>query len=83
MEKTFYFATGVHFSSNNYLAKGDVWCGNGTRLIPFICKDVPEKAKFKFACDNDCLPESKNENILVTPILGGNLLSKFAYFQLS
>lgn len=79
MKKTFYFNTGVKITTNSYLGKGDIWSPNFVRLIPFECMDVPEKATFAFACDSPKL--SGHEGFFVAPIVGGNLLSKFAYFK--
>lgn len=70
-KKTFYFATGV--DTRIY--------PNSPAFIPFECENVPEGAKFQFACDNPNLePEKK---YFVAPIIGGKLLSKYAYFYIS
>lgn len=84
MKRTFYFNTGVKPENNPHLWGRQVW-KNGTKQIPFTCEDVPENATFKFACDNDELPESKLPNFLVRKILDageGGMVSKFAYFQM-
>lgn len=66
--KTFYFATGVN--TNIY--------PNSPAFIPFECENVPDGSTFKFACDNPNLyPDS---GYFVAPIVGGGLLSKYAYF---
>lgn len=79
MKKTFYFSTGVKMTTSTYLAKGDIWSPNFVRLIPFECENVPDNASFAFACDNPTLPN--HEGFIVAPIVGGNLLSKYAYFK--
>ena len=79
----FYAPTGVLRSVNGYILPGDRWLdavgGGQIRGILFICEDVPENAVFKFACDNPDL--YKESGYLVRPIVGGNFLSKFAYFS--
>jgi hypothetical protein len=77
--KTFYFNTGVSITSNSYLAKGDIWSPNMIRQIPFVCEGVPENASFAFACDHEEI--KGREGFLVVPIIGGNLLSKFAWIR--
>lgn len=88
MKKTFYFNTGVCPYSHNPPVKlyGRQIIRGETIKIPFICENVPENAIFKFACDNNELPESKYPNFLVREILDagdGGMISKYAYFQVS
>jgi len=82
MRKTYYFDTGVTIRGPYGC---QVWKG-GTVQIPFDCENVPEKAIFKFACDNPELAESKHPNYIVAEILDqdkkGGLCSKCAYFQI-
>jgi hypothetical protein len=77
--KKFYFNTGV--IRNSPLSEGMVW-RNGTKQIPFECKDVPDNATFMFACDNPNLPDSKYENVIVREIYNSTLIAKYAYFRL-
>lgn len=79
--KTFYFNTGVSRMNNSYLAEGDIWSPNMIRQIPFICENVPDNATFAFACDHEAI--KGKDGFLVVPIIGGNLLSKFAWFKIS
>lgn len=51
--------------------------GNGVYVIPFYCENVPENAKFQYACDND-IPG--NEHLLKREIHNSVLISKYAYF---
>lgn len=75
----FYFNTGVNIRNSSYLAKGDKWSPNMIRQILFVCEGVPDNAEFAFACDHEKI-EGK-DGFLVVPIIGGNLLSKFAWFK--
>ena len=82
-KKTFYFNTGVkpenissfpyeyHKKVNNII--------RGTLLIPFDCCNVPDNAIFKCASSTPNL-YNNIEGIIVREIVGGNLLSKYAYF---
>ena len=78
--KTFYFNTGVNvYAAHNQpdeVMPGNVVCG-GILLIPFKCKDVPENAIFKFACDT--IPPG-SEHLLKRKIHESNLVSKYAFF---
>jgi hypothetical protein len=85
--KTFYFDTGVRpetvhsppFAWDYHKRIGNVV--RDTLLIPFQCEGVPENAIFKFACD---FPEAdKSGQLLVVPIVGGNMLSKYAFFKVT
>jgi hypothetical protein len=83
MQKTYYFNTGVKMEVNSYLQKGDIWSPNNVRLIPFICEfkgiEPPPKSSFAFASP---YPDVDGyEKMIVAPIVGGNLLSKYAYFK--
>lgn len=86
MKNTFYFNTGVRpekIQGFPYQYHEEI--GNairGTLCIPFEC-EAPENANFLFACDIPDLPESKNENVKVFKITGGNLLSDYAYFTIN
>jgi hypothetical protein len=85
---TFYFNTGVQPHSlgenpwrNNppyKLSKGHVL--RGTVQIPFQCADVPDKAEFRFACDNPNLPEASLPCFVVREIHDSVMVSKYAYF---
>ena len=82
--RTFYFNTGVrvytHHSPPIHVAKGNRVDGNGVLKIPFNCEDVPNNATFKFACDST---PPGSEHLLKREIHNSNLLSKFAFFQVS
>jgi hypothetical protein len=78
MKQTFYFNTGVKRWINDYTAEGDIWVNN-ERHIAFQCEDVPAGATFHSACDNPNL--EYHDHLLVFPIVSGNLLSKYAYFN--
>jgi hypothetical protein len=81
----FYFNTGVkpmnviNFPYDYHKKIGNVI--RGTLLVPFDC-DAPENAEFMFACNNSEMTELKQTNVQVYPILGGNLISKYAYFRI-
>lgn len=80
--KTFHFNTGVQPHKHNpsvKIHKGQIFRG-GTIQITFDCDNVPDKAEFKFACDNPELRESKYENWIVREIFNSMLCSKYAYF---
>jgi hypothetical protein len=85
--KRFYFNTGVRpetvfnppFPYEYHKKIGNVI--RGTLLIPFDCNDVPENATFKCAASNPNLYDNI-PNIIVRKIVGGNLLSEYAYFIL-
>jgi len=77
MKRTFYFNTGVKFADYPYLYGQQVERG-GTKQIPFECENIPDGATFKFACDNPNL--EGYEGCIIAPIVGGGLLSKYAYF---
>ena len=83
MKKTFYFNTGVRPWNRSKLFGEQIW-KDGTIQIPFTCENVPNGAKFLFACNiHDCW-ELRLKSIIVRRILdyGHNgLLSKFAYFS--
>lgn len=80
--KRFYFNTGVrpenviNFPYEYHRKVGNTI--NGTLLIPFDCENIPEGATFKFGADN---PELAINGLVCFPIIGGNLLSKFAFFN--
>lgn len=83
----FYFNTGVRpencfnppFPYEYHKKIGNVI--RGTLLIPFDCNDVPENATFKFAASNPNIDDAENNpKVIVREIVGGNLLSKYAYF---
>lgn len=80
MKQTFYFNTGVKKWNNDYLAEGDYFDHNGERQIAFHCEGVPAGATFHSACESSC-SNWDNPFLLVFPIVGGNLASKFAYFN--
>ena len=77
--KTFYFNTGVRPESGAKLQDGQVWL-NGTKQIPFDCKDVPEDSTFLCACDKENL--YTQENVIMREIYNSTIISKFAYFRL-
>ena len=82
-KQRFYFDTGVTPGSGSPIYGKQVW-KDGTKQIPFTCEDVPDNARFWFACDADNLPESETPGVVVRKILDsgtGGLLSKFAYFR--
>jgi hypothetical protein len=85
---TFYFNTGVNaynvtnFPYEYHKKVGNIIRSNGTLVIPMEC-DAPKNATFMFGCDKPDLPESKSNNVLVTPILNSNMCSKYAYFMLN
>lgn len=84
MEKEYTFNTGVKPFDFNPPAgmafiKGFRDSGNGVYVIPFMCEEVPETSKFKFACDT--LEYPGNENYIIREIQpGSKLKSKYAYF---
>lgn len=79
MTRTFYFNTGVKSHNSAYMEPGDIRDAHDQRLIPFICEDVPDGATFAFGADEPNL--HPDAGYIVRPIVGGNLLSKYAYFQ--
>jgi hypothetical protein len=83
--KRFYFNTGVRPENvSNFPYEYHRKIGNaihGTLCIPFDCNDVPENAKFEFACDTPTLKDYV-QNYIVREIVGGNMISKYAYFRL-
>ncbi len=83
MLKTFYFNTGVKIWDNPHI-KGGFDSGNGTVVIPFDCKDVPDGAKHLYCCDSpDVILTShipKDSEVIVREIFNSSLLSKYAYF---
>jgi len=78
MKQTFYFNTGVKRWNNDYMAEGDIWVNN-ERHIVFYCEGVPAGATFQFAGVYGDIPEY--DHLLVFPIIGGNMVSTFAYFN--
>lgn len=76
--RTFHFNTGVHISVNSAI-KGGINSGNGIVVIPFDCKDVPERAIFMYACDK--IEEDTNDAIC-REIYNSELGSKYAYFTI-
>lgn len=83
MKQTFYFNTGVRPESvSNFPYEYHRNVGNiirGTLLIPFDCDNVPDGSTFAFACDDPSLePEA---GYIVREITGGNIISKYAYFN--
>lgn len=82
MRKTFYFNTGVRVYAHTppvHVGKGEIVDGNGVKLIPFDCDDVPDNAIFKFACDHR--PEGCGyDNLLMREIHNSVLISKYAFF---
>lgn len=79
---TFFFNTGVKPESGSKLFGKQIW-KNGTKQIPFTCKNVPDNAIFVFACSDNKLPEAKY--MIVREILDSGtdgILSKYAYFRL-
>ncbi len=78
MKQTFYFNTGVKPWNSTYLADGDKFINN-ERHVPFICEDVPEGAIFQHGAQTDDL-KTYNPKIKPFKIIGGNLLSEYAYF---
>lgn len=79
MNQTFYFNTGVKRHINDYMAEGDIWNAHNERMIAFHCEGVPAGATFHSASENGDI--SEYNHLLVFPIIGGNLCSKFAYFN--
>ncbi len=76
----FQFNTGVRYSDYPYLVEGQELSGD-VKVIPFYCEDVPERASFKYACDDpDLHPD--DPNIIVREIYNSKLISKYAYFIL-
>jgi hypothetical protein len=83
MTKTFIFNTGVSVykhSPSVTVVPGNYVNSNGSLVIPFECTDVPDGAIFKFASHFPNL--YPNAGYIVRPIVGGNLLSKYAYFTM-
>lgn len=79
MKKTFYFNTGVRPERHNppvKLSKGQVL--RGTIQIPFECENVPDGAEFKFAADDPSIAPY----YLAAKIVSGEIVSKYAFFQL-
>lgn len=84
MLQEFHFSTGVlpySFSFFRPLTNDEYIDNNGVLIIKFYCEDVPEGYNFKFGAVSDNCPEAKSPNWIVRPIVGGGLLSKYAYFQ--
>lgn len=77
--KTFYFNTGVKYSSFPYLFTGQVLSGDA-KVIPFDCENVPEGAVFVFGCDDPNL--RPDAGYIVREIHNSSLRSKYAYFSL-
>lgn len=77
MKQTFYFNTGVKRWNNDYMGEGDIWVNN-ERHIVFYCEGVPAGARFHSASIYGDIPEY--DHLLVFPIVGGNMVSTFAYF---
>jgi len=80
--KEFWFNTGVKPFEHTPPAgmafmKGFKNSGNGVYVIPFFCKDVPEKAIFKEASDH--FKEDTDESIC-REIFNSVLISKYAHF---
>jgi hypothetical protein len=61
---------------------GNVVQGNGTLVIPFECEEVPEGAKFMYAGASPIISIA-SETIIIREIVGGNVLSKYAYFKIN
>lgn len=79
----FWFDTGVRVAAHNPPAA--VMPGNkvspyGILLIPFDCADVPAGARFMYGADAPDL-ENGRPWVVCREIVGGNLLSKYAYFD--
>ena len=54
------------------------------KQIPFdVSNEIPNNASLMFLCDNPDLPESKNKNVIVTPVFNTDIISKFAYFKIN
>lgn len=79
MKQTFLFNTGVKEINYPTLGEFEVFV-KGEKHIQFECENVPKGAKFLYACSS-VLPVDEKE-ILITPIVGGGLLSTHAYFAL-
>jgi len=80
--KTFYFDTGVKFSSYPFLCGNQVNRG-GNKQIPYdVADDVPNNAELIFICDTPDLPEAKAEYVIVRPIFNSDIISKYAYFKI-
>jgi len=81
--KTYYFNTGVRPENViNFPYEYHRKVGNeihGTLVIPFQCEDVPEGAKFLYACDELRIDKTRTD-VIVRKIISGNLYSKYAYF---
>lgn len=80
--KTFYFDTGVRPYIHNTpvpIMPGNVVRG-GTLQIPFDCENVPDKARFIFACDAE--NASLDKDVIHREIKNTNMVSKFAYFRI-
>ena len=78
--KTFYFNTGVTIVApyGKQVRRG------GTNQIPFdVSGDMPDNVSLMFLSDNPELPESKNANVIVTPVFNTDIISKYAYFKIS
>lgn len=75
--RTFQFNTGVKYSDYPFLSKGQTVSGDA-KVIPFNCEDVPQNAKFEFACDDPNLYEGSG--YIVREMFNTSMLSKYAYF---
>lgn len=78
--KTFYFDTGVKFTTNPFLFRGQVF-RNGTKQIPFDCENVPEGSTLLFLSIHDDLREAELEEVIVREVFNSTIASKFAYFR--
>ena len=81
--KVFYFNSGVKpFNTNAemQIAKGNKFI-NGELNHPFNVSDnVPDGSKLYCLTDNAMELYGSNENFIVSEVLGGNVLSKYAVF---
>lgn len=81
----FYFNTGVRPENvTNFPYEYHRKIGNvirGTLCIAFDCNDVPENASFMNGYDNPNLYDNV-PNVIVREVIGGNMVSKYAYFSL-
>jgi len=84
--KTFYFNSGVKPYNTNVdyqISKGNTFI-NGELHHPFTVEDnIKENSKLYCLCDSAIELYGKNENFIVTKVIGGNMLSNYAVFYKS
>lgn len=55
---------------------------HGVKQIKFFCENVPQNARFMYACDNPDNVSARTPGVIVRPIVKGGLASKYAYFKI-